>query len=66
MHWMLDVAFNEDQNRKRVKNASQNFSLLNKIALALLKKETSKKIGVKSKRKIAGWNEDYLLTVLGV
>lgn len=63
---MLDVAFNEDQNRKRVKNASQNFSLLNKIALALLKKETSKKIGVKSKRKIAGWNEDYLLTVLGV
>lgn len=65
LHWTLDVAFGEDFNRKRTKHAAQNFSLINKIALNLCKKDTSIKIGVKSKRKIAGWDEDYLLTLLG-
>ncbi|HLR00280.1 MAG TPA: ISAs1 family transposase, partial [Sphingobacterium sp.] len=40
-------------------------SVLNKIALSLLKKDKSKKAGVKSKRKGAAWDEDYLLTILG-
>lgn len=65
LHWMLDVAFSEDYNRKRSEHAAQNFSILNKIALSLLKKDKSKKVGVKSKRKGAAWDEDYLLTVLG-
>lgn len=65
LHWTLDVAFGEDFNRKRSSNAAQNFSLINKIALNLAKKETSKKLGIKSKRKIAGWDENYLLKVLG-
>lgn len=65
LHWMLDVAFSEDYNRKRAINASQNFSLINKIALSLLKQDKTKKIGIKSKRKAAGWDEDYLLTILG-
>lgn len=63
---MLDVAFNEDYNRKRAINSSQNFSLMNKIALSFLKKDKTKKIGIKSKRKAAGWDEDYLLTILGI
>lgn len=46
-------------------NAAQNFSLINKIALNLCKKETSCKLGIKSKRKIAGWDENYLLKTLG-
>jgi hypothetical protein len=62
---MLDVAFAEDFNRKRAGHASQNFSLINKIALTLLKKDKTKKVGVKSKRKGAAWDEDYLLTILG-
>lgn len=66
LHWTLDVAFGEDYDRKRVKNASQNFSLINKIALNILKNDTSQKLGIKSKRKIAGWDEDYLLKILGV
>lgn len=65
LHWMMDVVFSEDYNRKRAGYAAQNFSLINKIALSLLKKDKTTKVGIKSKRKIAGWDEDYLLTVLG-
>lgn len=65
LHWSLDVAFSEDLDRKRVNHAAQNFSLINKIALNLTKNETTCKLGIKSKRKIAGWNEAYLLKILG-
>ena len=65
LHWSLDVAFGEDFNRKRVNNASQNFSLINKIVLNLAKNEKTCKLGIKSKRKIAGWDENYLLKILG-
>lgn len=65
LHWTMDVVFGEDLNRKRAANAAQNFSLINKIALNLAKNETSNKLGVKSKRKIAGWDENYLLKILG-
>jgi len=60
LHWCLDVCFNEDLNRKRTGNASQNFSLINKIALNLAKKEKSWKLGIKSKRLKAGWDNTYL------
>jgi predicted transposase YbfD/YdcC len=64
LHWTLDVVFHEDQSRKRAGNAAQNFSLVNKIALTLLRKETSSKRSVKIKRKKAGWDREYLLKVL--
>lgn len=50
LHWSLDVAFNEDLNRKRKGNASLNYSLINKIALNLAKKEKSCKMGIKTKK----------------
>ncbi len=50
LHWVLDVAFSEDASRKRSGNASQNFSILSKVALNLLKNETSEKQGIKGKR----------------
>lgn len=64
LHWVLDVAFNEDHSRKRVGNAAQNFSLINRIALNLLKNEKSAKVGVKGKRLKAGWDNEYLLKIL--
>lgn len=64
LHWTLDVAFSEDASRKRIANAAQNFSILNKIALNLLKNEKSSKVGVKSRRLKAGWDNDYLMKVL--
>jgi len=66
LHWTLDVAFSEDASRKRTKNASQNFSILNKIALNLLKNEKTSKIGVKSRRMKAGWDNHYLIKVLNL
>lgn len=65
LHWVLDVAFGEDLSRKRAGNAAQNFSLLNRIALNLLKQETTLKRGIKGKRLKAAWNPAYLLKLLG-
>jgi predicted transposase YbfD/YdcC len=48
LHWQLDVSFNEDKNRLRSGAAAENFSLMNKIALNLLKNETSIRLGVKT------------------
>ncbi|GHT23295.1 ISAs1 family transposase [Bacteroidia bacterium] len=64
LHWQLDVSFNEDESRKRAGYAAQNFSMLNRIALNLLKHDQSKKRSVRGKRLDAGWNNDYLIKVL--
>jgi len=65
LHWQLDVSFSEDQSRKRDGHAAQNFSLINRIALNLLKNEQSKKkSSVKEKRLSAGWDNDYLWKIL--
>ena len=66
LHWTLDVGFSEDASRKRNKNAAQNYSILLKIALNLLRNEKTEKQGVAGKRLKAGWNEEYLLKVLNV
>ncbi len=66
LHWVLDVGFGEDLDRKRAGHAAQNFSLLNRIALNLLKQETTFKRGIKGKRLKAAWNHPYLLKLLGV
>jgi predicted transposase YbfD/YdcC len=64
LHWTLDVAFNEDSSRKREGNAAENFSIINRIALNLVKNEKSKKRSVKGKRLDAGWDNDYLIKIL--
>ena len=66
LHWVLDVGFGEDLSRKRAGHAAQNFSLLNRIALNLLKQDKSSKRGIKGKRLKAAWNLPYLLKLLGI
>lgn len=66
LHWTLDVAFSEDASRKRKGNSAQNFSILKKIALNLLKKDTGSKVGVKSRRLKASWSNSYLLKILNL
>jgi len=64
VHWVLDIAFREDESRVRVGHSPANFAVLRHIALNLLRQETTATCGVKAKRLKAGWNEDYLLKVL--
>ena len=66
LHWVLDVAFSEDASRKRAGNASQNFSVLSKIALNLLKNETSERQGIKGKRLKAAYDQKYLIKILNL
>ena len=64
LHWQLDVTFLEDKCRIRKGHADTNFSILRRTALAMLKNESTLKLGVKNKRLSAGWNEAYLQQVL--
>jgi predicted transposase YbfD/YdcC len=66
LHWVLDVAFREDECRIRKGNGPQNFAVLRHIALSLLTQEKSARCGIKTKRLKAGWNEDYLQKVLSI
>lgn len=70
LHWTLDVIFCEDDSKKRAGNSAQNFSLISKVALNMIQNHRdiqnrgAKKISAKRKRKMAGWNNDYLLEIL--
>jgi predicted transposase YbfD/YdcC len=64
VHWVLDIAFREDDCRLRKGNGAENFAVLRHIALNLLRQEKTVKRSVKGKRMKAAWDKDYLLKVL--
>ncbi|HEY1562073.1 MAG TPA: ISAs1 family transposase [Caulobacteraceae bacterium] len=64
LHWVLDVAFDEDAVRSRADNAPQNLALMRKIALNTLRLHPDKG-SIKGKIKRAGWDDDFLLSLLG-
>lgn len=64
LHWVLDMAFDEDRSRIRRGHGPDNFALLRKIALILLKREKTLRRGLEGKRKRAAWDHDYVLRVL--
>lgn len=66
LHWVLDVAFREDESRIRIGNSAENLSWIRKMALNLLKKETTAKVGIKNKRLNAGWDNKYLLKIINI
>ena len=66
LHWVLDVCFREDQSRVRTGYAAENLATLRRLALNLLKREKTKKRGIKGKQLNAGWDHAYLLTLLGI
>lgn len=64
LHWVLDIAFREDESRVRHDYGAENLAVLRLMALNLLKNEKIAKGGIHAKRLQAGWNNDYLLTIL--
>ena len=64
LHWSLDVSFREDESRLRKGDGAENFSILRRIALNLLRKEKTDKHGIETKRQRSGWDNDYLKLVL--
>ena len=66
LHWVLDMAFREDESRMRKLNSPENFAMVRQVALSLLKQEQSEKIGIKAKRLKAACDREYLIKVLSV
>lgn len=66
LHWVLDVAFDEDRCRAREGFAAENLAVARQVTLNLLKLDSSVKAGIENKRKTCGWNENYMMTVLGL
>jgi predicted transposase YbfD/YdcC len=64
LHWVLDVAFREDDSRIRQGEAPENLAVLRHIGLNLLRQETSSRVGIHAKRLKAGWDTQYLQRVL--
>lgn len=64
LHWSLDVGFREDACQVRKDNAPANLACVRRMALTQLKQETGKKLGIQGKRRRAGWDSEYLETVL--
>src|SRR5215467_6881657 len=64
VHWVLDLAFREDESRVRQGEASENLAVLRHISLNLLRQEHSSRVGIHTKRLKAGWDTTYLQRVL--
>jgi predicted transposase YbfD/YdcC len=64
LHWVLDMAFDEDRRRVRIKNAAENFALLRRFVMNLLRTAPGKKKSMSLRRKRCGWEPAYILAVL--
>lgn len=65
LHWCLDVTFREDESRLRDRHAADNVAWLKRFAISLLK-QCQDKESIAMRRRMAGWNTDYLAQVLGL
>jgi len=64
LHWVLDVAFNEDHSRARQGFAAENLATARQFALNLLKQDTTTDLGIGNRRKLCGWSQEYLERIL--
>jgi predicted transposase YbfD/YdcC len=66
LHWVLDVQFGEDQSRNRKQNSAENMAIIRHLALNLLRKckEVKKKISIRGKRLLAGWDNQFMLDLI--
>jgi predicted transposase YbfD/YdcC len=64
LHWVLDVVFADDQSRLRKGHGAKNMAIVRHFAINLIRAATDKK-SLKLRRKIAGWDPNYLAERLG-
>ena len=64
LHWVLDVGFREDASRVRERNAARNLALLRRIALNLVRADSTLKASLKGKRKHAGWDDAFMAALI--
>lgn len=65
-HWVLDMAFREDESRVRIGHGAENLAVLRRIALNLIRLDRSRTWSLHTKRLKAGWDHDYLLHLLSL
>lgn len=64
LHWVLDMAFREDEARHRARNAAKNMTTIRQFALNVIKGDKNRTLGVANSRKMAGWDKNYLINLL--
>jgi predicted transposase YbfD/YdcC len=64
LHWVLDIAFREDDARHRAGNTAQNLATLRHFALNIVRQDNKRKVGVANSRKRAGFDRSYLIKLL--
>jgi predicted transposase YbfD/YdcC len=64
LHWILDVSYREDEHRSRKEHTAANLAWLRRLTVSLLAQDKAK-VGVSCKRKMAGWDDEYLLKIAG-
>jgi predicted transposase YbfD/YdcC len=63
-HWVLDVQFREDESRKRKAHSSENFAIIRRIAFNKIKHTKLRRLGIHNKRLVAGWDNNFLLSIV--
>lgn len=66
LHWQLDVSYSEDNCKICKDHGAENFSVIRRATLNILKGDKKTKAGIKNKRSKAGWDRNYMLELLGV
>ena len=64
LHWILDVSYREGENRSRKDHTPENLAWIRRMTASLLAQDGTK-VGVACKRKMAGWDDEYLLAIAG-
>jgi len=64
LHWVLDVSYREDENRSRKDHTAENLAWIRRMTVSLFAQDGTK-LGVSCKRKMAGWDDEYLLKIAG-
>jgi len=63
LHWVLDMVFRDDECRLRTDHAPANFTTLKHMALNLIRRAKSKD-SIRLRRKVAAWDDDFLVSLI--